>query len=332
MKKIKDYIKYTTRHNAFYQKYIMEKVKSFKFFIKNLRYYFKYYNFSKDAIDDQNIVYFIIDPKIPHPGLTDRINSAVCIKYIAEINGFDFKMIFETPFNLKDYFGEKKVNWIADNNELSFSLRNSRVIGYKGKGKLPSLKKKIKQYHIYSYNGNNILLENNIPNNAQIWSRTFNDLFTPTEKVSELIAKQKLPAKSYVAAHLRFVNALEQFEEGFYNTLDEEKAQQLIDKCLNALQKIKENNPNKNILIFSDSAKFLSIAKKEGYHVLEGKVGHVADKKGDDFVTLKTFLDFMMMSRANRVYRIYSPQMYRSAFSYYAALAGGDLSEEVQID
>lgn len=82
---------------------------------------------------------------------------------------------------------------------------------------------------------------------------------------------------------------------------------------------------------FSDSNRFLSIVKENGFSVLDGNVNHVSFHSDKDTI-LKTFIDFYMISRSKKVFRIVSKELYYTTFSYYAAIAGCCDFETIDID
>ena len=144
-------IKYILRGSRYYRKYFQTTVNSLRYYFRDLHYYWQLYSFKKDREVSGNTLYFIIDPNIKHPGLVDRFKAIVGLFYVAKINGFDFKVIFNHPFKLEEYLSVNKYNWIANQSELSYSLQNVRLIPYNGSGKIPRLSKTIKQYHVYCY-------------------------------------------------------------------------------------------------------------------------------------------------------------------------------------
>lgn len=214
-----------------------------------------------------------------------------------------------------------KVNWKASFDDLSLSLQNSRLLAYNGGAKIPKLNPKIKQYHIYHYIGKNILQCNNISNWENIWSECYHELFKPSDHLEKILTEQGLSKYNYIAAHLRFVNALGNFEEGFYNKISEEQRKNLIDKCLNILDRIKKQN-TKELVVFSDSTLFLEYARKNGYKVLNGNIGHISFSKNQDTID-KVFVDFYTIGFADKVYRIKTKELYNTTFSYYASLVNG---------
>ena len=155
-------IKYILRGSRYYRKYFQTTVNSLRYYFRNLHYYWQLYSFKKDREVSGNTLYFIIDPNIKHPGLVDRFKAIVGLFYVAKINGFDFKVIFNHPFKLEEYLSVNKYNWIANQSELSYSLQNVRLIPYNGSGKIPRLSKTIKQYHVYCYIGYDIISSNHV--------------------------------------------------------------------------------------------------------------------------------------------------------------------------
>ena len=153
---------YILRGSRYYRKYFQTTVNSLRYYFRNLHYYWQLYSFKKDREVSGNTLYFIIDPNIKHPGLVDRFKAIVGLFYVAKINGFDFKVIFNHPFKLEEYLSVNKYNWIANQSELSYSLQNVRLIPYNGSGKIPRLSKTIKQYHVYCYIGYDIISSNHV--------------------------------------------------------------------------------------------------------------------------------------------------------------------------
>lgn len=101
-------IKYILRGSQYYRKYFQTTVNSLRYYFRNLHYYWQLYSFKKDREVSGNTLYFIIDPNIKHPGLVDRFKAIVGLFYVAKINGFDFKVIFNHPFKLEEYLSVNK--------------------------------------------------------------------------------------------------------------------------------------------------------------------------------------------------------------------------------
>lgn len=180
-------IKYILRGSQYYRKYFQTTVNSLRYYFRNLHYYWQLYSFKKDREVSGNTLYFIIDPNIKHPGLVDRFKAIVGLFYVAKINGFDFKVIFNHPFKLEEYLSVNKYNWIANQSELSYSLQNVRLIPYNGSGKIPRLSKTIKQYHVYCYIGYDIISSNHVLDAESVWRNLFLELFKPSQALNECL-------------------------------------------------------------------------------------------------------------------------------------------------
>lgn len=310
------------RRNKFYKKHCQTHVNNLRYFTRSLRYYFREYSYKKDKDVIGNTLYFIIDPRIGHPGLADRLKAIVGSYFIAKQNGFEFKIIFEYPFNLNKYLDQNEVNWVANVSDLSYSLQNSRIIPYNGGGKIPHLPKKVKQYHIYSYIGYDILETNNIPNYQHLWGELFQSLFKPTKLLQDSLDLIPLKENEFIAVHIRFVNALEHFEDNEFNIISKEEKENLIRRCDDAITKIMISNPNNKVVVFSDSQIYLNHVKSMlDVIVLDGKIGHISFSNNEEAV-LKTFIDFFTISKSSLAIRLLSPEIYATVFSYYAALSG----------
>ena len=105
--------------------------------------------------------------------------------------------------------------------------------------------------------------------------------------------------------------------------LSEEGKLQLIKRCLNVLEKIRQKEFNVPLFVFSDSARFLNIAAEKGFHVLSSdNIGHPDYIKNNDGVYDKIFMDFYAMSKSQHVYKINDDYLYASVFSLYASIVG----------
>lgn len=322
MSQIKKHIEHALRTNSFYKKHLQGRINAMRYFAKDLKVCLKHYHWGKDREVSGNTVYFIFDPTQSHPGMTDRVKVIVCCYWIAKQNGFDFKVVYDQPHRLSDYYQEADVPWIADRSELSYSLQNTRLLSYNGSAAVPRLDKRVRQYHIWHYIGINLLYTNHIPEASMQWARCFGELFRPAPQLQQAFVATGLQPRQYAAVHFRFVNALGQFEVGYYNALNQEEQQQLIDRCLLALSRIQEQCGKLPLYVFSDSARFIAIAREQGYQSLEGNIGHVSFSN-DSSTLLKAFLDSYAISQSAVAYRILGGPMYDSTFPFYAALMGG---------
>lgn len=292
--------------------------------LRNLKRNFRYIRkcgFRKLKAPDT--FFFVIDPSFKHPGLADRLKAIIAAYNQAKQNHLDFKIIFKTPFALEDYLNPAMVsnNWKADFSDLEYSLQGTRFVNEENGWQLHA--KAGKQYHCYNYKGD--LLPLVFADSGFSWHELFAELFVPSKEIQQAIKNVGLEARTYDAVHLRFVNALENFEEGYYNGLPSEKEKQnLILRCKKGIRKIiNQQGGTKQIVVFSDSERFLNSLSDLPVITLDSSsLGHISFTNAHPQI-VKTFLDFFVMSRANKVYRIASREMYLSScFSLCAARAG----------
>lgn len=277
-----------------------------------------------------NTFFFVIAPNVKHPGLADRMKAIIDCYQIAKMNGYDFRIVFDIPFKLSDYLQPCTHDWRADFTDLHYRIGKTlffdeRIMITEDSWKGHTTLKKGKEYHCYSYVGNR--QPKVFPESGYEWSKLYAELFKPTPRLQEAINTCAFEERSYIAVHLRFVNALENFEEVscYDNALDtEEKKQDLIRRCKEALLRIKKRHADCRILVFSDSKRFLDSLEGMPVETLDsGNIGHVSFGTSDD-ATLKSFLDLYMISRARKVYRIDAPELYAwSGFAVTGAMIGG---------
>ncbi len=326
-----DKLKAFLRKNRFYVSYCQRHVNNYRYFVRNVRFYVSHFKMEKLKRPSEKCMYFWIDPTMKHPGLTDRFKAAVNVYYIAKVNNLKFKLIFDSPFNLSDYLipAQKELDWRADVSCLSFVYPSSKMFSYNGQNDIPKLSNNINQYICRNYIGYDMLLINKVENYEKVWGECFRELFKPSDRLNLELLKTGLIERSYVSVHFRFVNALEKFEEGYYNELSIGEQEALIDRCLNALDVVKKREQSP-VVVFSDSNRFRNIARQNGYIILDGKVGHVSFVH-DDNVVMKTFVDYITLGRSKKVYRACAKELYGTVFSFYAALSGGAELEDINI-
>lgn len=315
-------IKQMLRSNVFYQQHIQSWVNDTRYLIRNNRIFrSEYSDTPSENPAVQHTLFFIIDPTQRHPGFADRLKVFCCVDYIAEQNGYGFKLILEDNFPLEKYLEPNETDWRGRPEMLSHSKQDVQLIAYNGgKTEIPVLAKDVCQYHIYNYIGLDVLRRTQGNQWRQAWHRQFHHLFKPTEYLTQLLSRYSdYKPQEYVAIHIRFVNALDQLEEGFYNKLDAAGQKRLVDDCLAALNFLRQSM-GQPLLVFSDSERFLQIATEHGFaRIGGGKIGHISFCS-DAFE--KTVIDFYMLSRAMRIIRINSPRIYGSTFPIYASFMG----------
>lgn len=272
---------------------------------------------------DKGSFYFYFEPNKKHPGIADRMKSIVSAYNIANANGLRFYLSWETPYRLFDYFEPRfDMEFAYDN--LKLSLVNTRLFEERFSDTLIPLDPS-KQYICYRYQGHN--MPRVLPNTGRKWCDVFHEMFRPSAKLESAYKALAIPEHTYVSCHLRFVNALEKFENTFFDNhlKTEGERNALIARCKKGIQEIIDVNPGKDVYVFSDSKIFLNSLSEMPVKVLPSdNIGHVSEGTNENGI-LKSFLDLYVMSKGDAVYRFCTLELY--SISHYALLAAtiGDI-------
>lgn len=263
-----------------------------------------------------NVLYFYLDPGLTYPGLADRIKTMINCFYIAEQNGYDYKIIFQSPFQLSKYLQPNEIKWEATESELDFSFTDTRFLNYHGKFRSLSPRK---QYICFNF------MDKGMPelmDRDDLWRNMFQRLFKFSPAIEKTCSETGYAPYSYIAIHLRFVNALGETEIG-KKALPQDKQQDLIRRCREGIMLIcKENREHLPVLIFSDNSKFLKLIDDLPVHNLgSDNIRHLGYAEDSQDV-MKTFVDLVMLGRARKIYRILAPEMFPTMFSIIAARIG----------
>ena len=282
---------------------------------------FTYYDVSLKRKTSKQLLVSIFDDRRNSFGLTDRFKGIVSLYAYSKIKNIDYRCYFTYPFELSKFLVPNKYNWSLKDNELSTNLVGVKVLilhGEKGK-RLISLRSE-KQVHAY-INRDYIPLLNKLCGTNFLWGDLFNELFRPSPELEDCINYSlDKTGKDYIGCVFRFQSLLGDFKEYNFAILNKNENQKLINKCIDALLKL-QKELIKPILVTSDSTTFLSeISSIEGIVTIPGKVVHLdcTDTESDD-VYMKSFVDFIMLSKAEKIYSIGTDQMYPTEFPLYAA-------------
>ena len=265
----------------------------------------------------RNVLYMVIDNRWKNPGLADRIKAMVALYNMAKYNGYTFKFYWKDPFPISDYL-KPKGDFEIEKQDLEYSIFDTRIITEKNWADNSTFEKD-KQYHCYLFAGNE--MPKLFLNTGLKWAELFNEMFVPSDELESAYRATEAERGLYVSVHLRFVNALERFENTFFDNYieSEEERKKLIEKCKRGIMQIVEANKGKDVYVFSDSKLFLEQLKDMPVHVLGAEnikhSGNSASKDG----AFKTLLDLIFMSRGEKVYRINAKELYN--YSGYAPLA-----------
>lgn len=266
----------------------------------------------------------VVDERRKTKGLTDRFKGIVSVYALAKAQGVPFRCIFNHPMELTGFLVPNAYGWIPTPGELSESVWDIR---FRIMSKQPPLSRLTKLFplkkQVYIYAKVDYLDKiNKKYNTSYQWGTLFNELFKPTSVLEERLQVHlsEIGNTNYIACVFRFQALLGDFKEYHFKPLPAAEQQQLLERNLRALRQITEQS-KVPVLVTSDSATFLSaVSSLANVYVIPGKVVHidnVADAENE--VYMKSFLDFLMLSRAQHIYSIGTANMYRTDFPAYAA-------------
>lgn len=283
--------------------------------------------------DLKNPVYIaMVDGTAIHGGMCDRFKGIITLYAYCKYRGIPFRIKYRYPFRLEDYLSPAAYDWTLKENEYTDNPRYCRILYMRKEylaGRLLNLKTK-KQIHYYG-NRDSLAYINEAyaesPANHYRWGELFRELFKPGPALEERIKTIKKDlGNNYYAAVFRFQNLLGDFKEyNFQPINDPDKVEYLIEKCLNAIRDLQIKHNNQPLLVTSDSVKFLQRGLQvKGVHIIPGTLIHMDGQK--NYISdnayeayMKSFLDFYLLSEAQKIYRIGTSYMYPSEFPVYAA-------------
>lgn len=300
----------------------------------------KYYtNKSLDKVN--NCVVFTCNGLIWHGGLADRLKGIVSIYDWCKNNKREFRINFIHPFCLQKYLIPNTYNWFIDEIQYSFKSAEPKVCLMEPR---TCNKKEVldnqyqlltkwcddnlcagtKQIHVYT----------NMDRKLKNFSILFNDLFKPSERLQcEIDKNLNNIGGNFISISFRFTTIMGDFTDCAGTEYSEENKEQLLRDCVDAIKDISKQAPaHDKVLITADSERFLKYAQKqlENIYIIPGKVGHIDYSNSDD-VNMKTFLDFMLISKAEKVYLVKNKDMYNSAFARTAAMVNNKEFEIINI-
>lgn len=269
---------------------------------------------------------FMIDGKTIHGGLSDRLRGAFSVYGYCKKYHKEFKICWDYPFNLQDYLKPSSFDWRTDKNGLSFNLKD---VDFKFFNTYTGLDGKTEDYYkLLESNKREIHVYSNVSIEEDRYKEYFYELFVPSSSVEKLLGRcKKEISDSYISVTFRFIGLLGDFKDDvrWLKSDNEMNSDFYINKCLGFIQKLHLEYPQYKILVTADSILFLEEAKMFPYvYVIPGNMVHMDYSDNNTSTTyLKTFVDFMMISHADRCFSYCVGNMFKlSRFAKTAAMIG----------
>lgn len=256
-------------------------------------------------------------------GLADRFKGEISSYAWCKQRGYEFRIRYVYPFLLEDYLQPASYDWRLRENEMSDCFRDIRVVYARGEMGRRMLRLKTRRQIHYWGNMNYLDALNRDRGTDYRWGELFLELFRPADRLQKALDGLRAGIDGrYYAAVFRFQNLLGDFREYRFAALEtEEERNALLERCLAGLQELLDRYPEKKFLVTSDSVSFLErAASLDRVFIIPGRLVHCGASAGEEYdVYMKSFLDFYMISEAEHIYCVGTPQMYPSEFPMYAA-------------
>ena len=155
----------------------------------------------------------------------------------------------------------------------------------------------------------------------------YHELFRPS-KLLETAIRDNLDkiGENYISISYRFTHILGDPIDVYIPELSQEEKDALIEKSILCIYQLHSEYPKLKILVNSDSVIFLDRVKLlqlPYVYITPGTPVHIDQNLESDIISyLKTFLDFYLISMAQKIILVKSEKMYNSAFPRYAAIMG----------
>ena len=274
---------------------------------------------------------FMVDGRIPHGGMFDRLKGLITVYAIAKSQNISFYIHFTYPFRLEKYLYPNSYDWRIRDEDMIYHYPESRPVIAYGEINHPQrlLKKRKGQVHFY-YGYNSLTVVNAHFHTHYDWGELYRELFRPTPYLQQYIDHYlQEVGTDYFVVHTRFMNLLgDKVETAINPELSDNGKAELIHRILQEIRHLMKSDDlqQSRLMLASDSMTFIHYALKEipEAYVVPGKVKHI-DTAGetDDSENVKLFTDYYLIAHAKSVYNIVTEGMWPSAFPEYAAKIGG---------
>lgn len=301
----------------------------------------KYYRpFFLGKKENEGLNIFMVDGRVGHGGMFDRLKGAISVYAISKVHQKDFRIHFTYPFELQKYLEPNSYDWRISSEHVIYSFPHSRPLFLYGECYEPRRLFKKRKCESHFYYGYNSLDKINASYGTSFdWGELYRELFKPTAYLQQYINRyQQEIGSNYIVIHTRFLNLLgDKVETAINPELSDSEKEVLKRKMHQAIQdlimrKDDVDNIKPRVMIASDSMNFIAYMQEQmpDIYVVSGTVKHI-DTAGEtaDAENIKMFLDYYLISGANKVYNLVGQGMWNSAFSEYAAKIGGKEFERI---
>lgn len=224
-----------------------------RFFWKTKKYLSKYYNTSDYfPTSEHKTLIYMLDGRAYSGGISDIIKGILSMYKFSKEIGFDFRINFCFPYNLKDYLEPNLYDWSISENEITYNCNYSAYLwiysSYLNYGKSTeyeiAYQKKILQNFIKK---NTSKQQFHIYTNSE-WAREaeysvlFNELFKPSKALADVLNYHKnILGTEYISMTFRFQQLLGDFVE---ENPSSDKTKAILEPLINSADLKEDILPN----------------------------------------------------------------------------------------
>ncbi len=273
-------------------------------------------------------VVMMLDGRVVHGGLADRLRGICSVYDFCKHNGIDFRIHFVSPFPLSWYLEPNKYDWTISEEDIIYDREYAQpvLMQLKDMSKkfhqayLRRRLKERKQLHVYS---NTLFADKNFKQN-------FDELFKLSQPLEDAVSRvtDQIGGK-YAGIAFRFQSLLGDFTDMDSHPLAARQQEQLMSRCAAKIDEMKDEllgDDCQCLLATGDSGKFLHFLQqgRDYIKVIPGDILHIDYTEQTSFdAHLKTFVDMLVQSRAQRIVLFRTGKMYKSGFAKRAAAISG---------
>lgn len=273
----------------------------------------------------------MFDGRQIHCGLTDRFKGIATTYEFSKDFGLPFYLYYKSPFDITDYLIPNEYDWRVKDEDVLYNKQTSVPVFLNNWQSDTCFHKKYLKQVLKDNPGKQIHVYGDSPYYLNKYVGDFHFLFKTSDYLQNAIddCLKEIGGKRYYAMSFRFLMLLGDFKEDHssYPVLDAVGQQLLMKLCEEKVLEIRDKNHLEGkILITADSKKFVDYmgSKHDFVYVVPGEIAHIDNKHDSNkAMYLKTFLDMLMLSKAECIYQLCTGDMYKnSAFARQAAKLG----------
>lgn len=280
------------------------------------------YNLKGDASPVPHCIIARVDGTTFHGGLCDRWKGIVSLYAFCKVNQRKFCIDYTFPFDLQLLTIPNQYDWLIPPTAICHNLFNVHMMRLAGDSTLKRMQKLPTEKQIHCYANRDWLPIINQTYHSQFkWGELFHELFKPSPYLEQRIAEKRASLPSaYIAIAFRMQNLLGDYPEYQYAPASLNRQKEIVEACKTFVVSLRERS-NKNILITSDSERLTKeFENMKGIYINTGSAAHVDTQSNAPLEQYsKSFVDFYLLSDAEKIYSVGTKEMYDSDFPRYAA-------------